>query len=119
MKIDTENLDWPRNVLQILTAEFAARDNDLTFNEIEHLARNADAAAGGDTFEPGGYIDTVAKHVAIIVDDVPDVDAHPELYAVLRTDLCIAQPSLAEFQGRILRHRPRSETRRASHLPSS
>src|SRR5271154_112786 len=50
VKIDTIDLDRPRNVPQVLTAEFAARDFDLAFNEVQHVARNANAATGRDAF---------------------------------------------------------------------
>src|SRR6516162_2448162 len=95
VKIDTVDLDRPCNVLQVLTAEFAARDIDLAFNEVQHMARNADAAAGGDALEPGGDVDTVAEYVAIIFDHVADVDAHPQFDALVGADLCITHSHAA------------------------
>ena len=37
----------------------------------------------GQTFEPGGDVDAVAEDVAILDDDVTDIDAHAKFDAAL------------------------------------
>jgi hypothetical protein len=50
--------------------------------------RNYDPTRFGQRLQPGRYIDPIAKNIAILDDDVADVDSHPELDApVLRHSL--------------------------------
>ena len=41
------------------------------------------AAAIGDAFEPGSDVDPVAKNVIPVGNDVADIDAHAEFYALV------------------------------------
>src|SRR5271165_21112 len=55
-----------------------------------YARRNADTARLGQAFEPGGNIDAVAKDVAVLDDDIADIDADAELDAAVRWHRCIA-----------------------------
>src|SRR5262249_60693848 len=78
VKIDIVDLDWPRNIFQVLTAKLSAREIDLALNEVQHLARNADPTASGNAFEASSNVHTVTEHVAIVFDHITDVDSDPE-----------------------------------------
>src|SRR5262249_15004999 len=53
---------------------------------LAHDAAGADATWIGQRFEAGGDIDPVAEDVAILDDDVADIDAHAEFDALFRRD---------------------------------
>jgi hypothetical protein len=48
-----------------------------------HPTRDADAARIGQAFEAGGQIHPVAEYVALLDDDVADIDAHAKFDAAL------------------------------------
>ena len=64
--------------------------SSLPLDLIQHLARNADAAAIGDAFEPGRDIDPVAENVGAVCDDFAEIDADAEFYAPVRWHLRIS-----------------------------
>src|SRR5208282_2782795 len=70
IEIDRVNLHWLGDVLEILPAAFAIGQIDFALDLIQHLARNADATAFSDAFEPGRNIDPVTEDVGAIRDDV-------------------------------------------------
>jgi hypothetical protein len=53
---------------------------------IAHDAAGADATWIGQRFEAGSDVDPVAEDVAILNDDVADIDAHAEFDALFRRD---------------------------------
>ena len=59
------------------------------------MARNADAAAIGDAFQPGSDIDPVAKNVTAVGNDVADIDANAEFQALVRRYLRISSDDAA------------------------
>src|SRR5215469_14989779 len=61
IEMDRVNLHRLGYVLEVLSAEFAIGQIKLVLDLIEHLARNADAAAIGDAFEPSRDINPVAE----------------------------------------------------------
>ena len=60
-----------------------------SFDLIQHLAGNANTAAISDSFESCRDIDSVAEYVAVVGNDVPNIDANTKLYSILRR--CIRQ----------------------------
>ena len=56
---------------------------------------NADAAGLGQRFQPGGNIDTIPRDIITVYDDVAQVDANPEIDAVVRREVEIARAHLA------------------------
>src|SRR5271170_6969098 len=77
-------------LLEVLPPEFAKGQIKPTADLIQHLARNADAAAIGDAFEPGRDIDPVAENVGAVRDDFAEIDANAEFYAPIRWHLRIS-----------------------------
>ena len=60
----------------------------------------ADAAGLGDTFEPGGNVDAVAVNIAVLDDDVADMNADAELDAlVLRHGRVTLDHAVLNFNG--------------------
>ena len=53
---------------------------------IAHAARHADAAGLGDPFEPCRDVDAVAENVAILDQDIADVDADAKQHPAFRRD---------------------------------
>src|SRR5580693_7743389 len=62
VEMDRVNLHRLCNILEILSAEFAIGHIKLALDLIEHLTRNADAAAISDAFEPSRDINSVAEN---------------------------------------------------------
>jgi hypothetical protein len=54
------------------------------------LAGNANATAICDGFETCCDIDSIAEYVAVVRDDVPNIDANTKLYSILRRCIRIA-----------------------------
>src|SRR5580658_734073 len=78
------NLHRLGDVLEILSTEFAIAQIKFAVDLIEHLARNADATAVGDTLQSRGDIDAVAHQIAVaLLDDIAEVDADAEFDAAL------------------------------------
>jgi hypothetical protein len=90
VEMDRENLHRLGDVLEILPAEFAIGHIKLALDLIEHLARNADAAAISKAFEPSCDIDSVAEDVGALRDDVAEIYADAEFNALVRRYLRIA-----------------------------
>jgi hypothetical protein len=84
-----KDLNWFRNILEVLSAQFAKRQIQLALNLIHDLARNADAAAVGNAFQPRRKVDTISEDVVAITNDVSDVDTHPKLNALVPGNLGI------------------------------
>src|SRR6516162_707553 len=68
----------PRDVFEALFADIGKLGLDLGAHLAERVVRYADAAGLGDAFEPRGDVDAVAVDVAVLDDDVAEVDADPE-----------------------------------------
>jgi hypothetical protein len=78
------NLHRLGDVLEILPAEFPIGQIKLALDLIEHLARNADAAAVRDPLQSRGDIDAIAHQIAVaLLHDVTEVKANAELDALL------------------------------------
>ena len=72
------------DVLEVLPAEFAIGNIELALDLIKHLARNADAAAISDAFEPSRDVNPVAEDVRAFGDDVAKIDANAKFDALVR-----------------------------------
>src|SRR6266576_7122134 len=84
IEIDRIDLDRSGDVLQVLTAELSKPELELALDLVERLTGYANAAALSDAFKPGCHIDAVAKYIALILDDVADIDAEAEFDALVR-----------------------------------
>ena len=73
-----------------MTAQFAKGQFELVLDLIQHLAGNANATAISDGFEACCDIDSVAEYVAVVRDDVPNIDANTKIYSMLRWCIRIA-----------------------------
>ena len=71
-----------------------------SFDLIQHLAGNANTAAISDSFKSCRDIDSVAEYVAVVGNDVPNIDANTKLYSILRRCIGIAlSHSTLDFYG--------------------
>ena len=71
------------DVLEPVRAGIDQRDAETLAGLMAGLARNRDAAGGGNRFEPDGDVDVVAEHLVLVGHHVAHVDAHPELHEAI------------------------------------
>jgi len=90
IEIDCVNLNGPRYVLEILPTKLPAADRNFPLNLIEDLARNANASAVSDTFEPRCDIDAITEDIASIFDNVTDINARTQFYLLISWNIVIA-----------------------------
>jgi len=83
-RADPVGPDRPRNVLERLLAEVIEDEVEPSCGILLHPRRDTNATGLGQTFETCRDIDTVAKNVAVLDNDVPLVDADAERDAPLR-----------------------------------
>jgi hypothetical protein len=69
----------PGNVLDLLLALVFKGEVELVAYLVAHHPADADAAGLGKRLQPRGDIDAVAVDVALVDDDVADIDAHAKL----------------------------------------
>jgi hypothetical protein len=81
---------WPPDVLQRLIALLLEADVKFMSKLVAHRLADADAAGRGDGLEPGCNIDAVAQHIAVLDDDVAEIDADAELDLPFGLDIAIA-----------------------------
>jgi len=72
---DTVGTDRSRDVLERLLADVLEGELKAARRVLLNAGRDADAARFGQAFEPRRDIDAIAKDVAALDDDVPDIDA--------------------------------------------
>jgi hypothetical protein len=90
----------PRDVLDLLLAQVLERHSELVAHLVAHHPANADPARLRQGLEPCGDIDAVAKYVALVDDDVADIDANAEFDAALRRHIDVALGHVAlDFDG--------------------
>ena len=79
----TTKLNPPRphglgNVLQRLRPEVIPADLDFAPDLPIGVIGDANAARLGNSLQPGGNVDAIAKDIVVVDDDVADMDADPE-----------------------------------------
>ena len=82
--------EGPRDVLELLLALIDEADIDPAFAILLDPRRHADTAGIRQSFETRGHVDAVAENVAILDDDVADIDADPELDPAVRRHIRVA-----------------------------
>src|SRR6516162_4802869 len=82
-ELRAEHPHRPRNVLDLLLAEIVEGDVEAVAHLLVRRGTEANPARLGQRFEPGRYVDAVAKDVAVLDDDVADIDAHAKFDAAL------------------------------------
>ena len=68
-----------RNVLELLIAHIIEGEIELTGSILLDTRRDADVTGISQCFKSGGDIDPVAENIAILDNDIADIDAYPEL----------------------------------------
>ena len=66
------------DVFQFLFAEIVEGEVEPARRVLLHPRRDANPAGLGQGFEPGGDVDPVAENVAVLDDDIADIDADAE-----------------------------------------
>jgi hypothetical protein len=74
-----EGVHRPGDVLDLLLALVFEGEVELVAYLVAHHPADADAAGLGKRLQPRGDIDAVAVDVALVDDDVADIDAHAKL----------------------------------------
>jgi hypothetical protein len=87
---DAIDPEGPRDVLELLLALVDEADINPAFGILLDPRRHADAAGVRQSFETRGHVDAVAKNVAILDDNVADIDADPELDPAVRRHIGVA-----------------------------
>jgi hypothetical protein len=83
-----------------LTTELAALELELAFDLIDHLLGYTNPAPGSYAFEARCYVDAVPEDVALVFDDVADIDADSEFDPVLQRHLGVSfDHSALDFHG--------------------
>ena len=96
-------------------AQIREPDRQLFADLLAHRGADADLAGLGQRLDPGGDVDAVAEDVALVDDDVAEIDADAKADAlVLRACWRYGPPSPAALRRRSARHRRPRRTRSAS-----
>jgi hypothetical protein len=77
----------PGDVFEVLFAAVLEGDIEAALDVLLHPRRNADAAGIGEALQPSGDVDAVAKNVAVVQDDVADMNADPQFDPLGRRDI--------------------------------
>ena len=78
-KLNAVNLHRSRNILKLLVTCVLETDVDLALHVLLHAAGDADATGLSKSLKTCCYVDAVPKNVAVVDDDVADIDADAEL----------------------------------------
>src|SRR5262249_50594208 len=90
----------PRDVLDLLLAHVLKRESELVAHLVADHAADANPARSGERLEPCCDIDAVAEYVALIDDDVADIDADAEFDATAGQHIGVPLGHLAlDFDG--------------------
>ena len=85
----------PHDVLDLLLADVVKANIETAMHLLAHRRRHADSAGLGQRFQTRRHVDTVARDVGAVDDDVADVDADAELDALVgrfRLIICVHCP---------------------------
>ena len=66
----------PSNVFEALVTQILERKVKLTRSVFLNTGRNADPARISQTFEPSRHVHAVTKDVAVLNNDIADIDAY-------------------------------------------
>ena len=69
---------WPGDILDLLLAQIFEPEIKLVAHLIPHDPTDTNPARLGQRLQARGHVDTVAENVALVDDDVPNVDADAE-----------------------------------------
>src|SRR6516162_1759165 len=83
------------DVLDLLLAEIVEGEVEAVAHLLVRRGTEANPAGLGQGFEPGGNVDAIAEDVAILDDDVTDIDAHAKFDAALCRSCGVAGDHLA------------------------
>src|ERR1700734_3268760 len=83
IELDRVNLHRLCDVLEILSTKFAIGHIELALDLIKHLARDTDAAAISNSFEPSRDVNPFAEDVGALGDDVAEIDANAKFDALV------------------------------------
>src|SRR5262249_12535090 len=82
-ELDLKHANGLSYVLDLHHAEVVARQPQLAFHLFVNTSGDADAAGFGQSLQPRRDIDAVTEQVVVIDHDVAEVDADPDLHAVI------------------------------------
>jgi len=96
---------WPSNVLEALLAQILECKVELTCCVLLDTGRNANATRFGQTFETGRDVHPVTENVAVLNNDVADIDAYSKFNSFLGGDLgIILGHGALDFRSRTAEH---------------
>src|SRR5580704_14490970 len=82
-QVDLEDADRLSNVLEPLLAQILRREIDSPARLIVRRPRQTDAAGLSDPFEAGRHVDAIPKQIVTLCNDIAEIDADAEQYALL------------------------------------
>ena len=81
---DAVSPHWPGDVLEVLITEIGEQGLHPTIHLLMNDIRNADAARLRNAFKARRYVDSIAKDIVAINDNVANIDANTELDLLAR-----------------------------------
>jgi hypothetical protein len=92
-------MNWSGDVLEFTEAEIIEGNIELAGDVLENPTGDRNATGRRQLLEPGGDIDAVTQYIAVIFDDVADMDGHTKIEASIVRLVAIAFGHLALHQG--------------------
>jgi len=80
---------WPCDVFEGLLAHVLERKVELTRYVLLYPSRHTNPARIGQCFQPSGNIHSVPENVAVLDDDIANIDTYSKFDAIFGGDLCI------------------------------
>ncbi len=100
IELDPPCSHWLGDVLEVLLADIVEADLDLAPNLSISVIRYANAARLGNTLQPSSDIDSVAKDIVVVNDDITNMDADAEFNSDILRDVGILRSHCAlDFDG--------------------
>src|ERR1700677_3877888 len=99
---EPKDADCTGDVLDDLFAQVGKGERELVSDLIVRRARYAQAPRLAESFQAGGNVDAIAIKVAVVDDDVADVDADSKDDALVLADVCVATEHAALNRNRAL-----------------
>src|SRR5262249_30254571 len=83
------------DILDLLLAHILEKEVEFVAHLIADDAARADAAGRGQGFKTGGDVDAVTKDIAVVDDDIAEIDTHAKLDPLVRRHAGVADGHFA------------------------
>jgi hypothetical protein len=79
LHVETIDAQRARDILQFLFTQILSVERNIAGNIFVNTRRDADAARLGERLQPRRYVDSGAKEVSLLHDDIALMNCHPQL----------------------------------------